>query len=323
MQLSRIKSYNIQVLRGIAIIAVAFIHNTPEGIAQVWCRAFLNFSVGMFLFLSGMLSDVKNYNPGRRIAKVVVPYIIWTFIYTVMNSYKIVDNIPLLFVKNLLTGKSAAIMYYIFVYCELTILMPLIDKLAKSKYKYLGFLITPIEIIFVRLIPLIMGWEFSTHINTIIGISCVGWFIYYYIGYILGNNIVQIKIKTSTCFYLLCISIMLQFAEGFWYLSMGVVNCGTQLKLSSILSGIFYVILAFRFIQLEKGVELKFLYLLGNYSFAIYFSHLAIMKILEKIPYYTEYIKYPLNAIFVVIVSCIFAIFFKKLMGSKVRFVGI
>ena len=40
MQLSRIKSYNIQVLRGIAIIAVAFIHNTPEGIAQVWCRPF-------------------------------------------------------------------------------------------------------------------------------------------------------------------------------------------------------------------------------------------------------------------------------------------
>lgn len=41
------KSYRIQVLRGLAIIAVVLIHNTPSGLAQVWCRPFINFSVGL------------------------------------------------------------------------------------------------------------------------------------------------------------------------------------------------------------------------------------------------------------------------------------
>ena len=54
------KSAKIQALRGLAIIAVVFIHTTPGGMAQVVCRPFLNIAVGLFLFLSGMLSDAKN-----------------------------------------------------------------------------------------------------------------------------------------------------------------------------------------------------------------------------------------------------------------------
>lgn len=36
MQITNNKSYNIQVLRGLAIVAVVFIHNTPAGWMQVW-----------------------------------------------------------------------------------------------------------------------------------------------------------------------------------------------------------------------------------------------------------------------------------------------
>lgn len=63
------ESKKIQILRGLAIIAVVFIHNTPGGLAQVFCRPFLNFSVGLFLFLSGMLSDAGRYDPGKRLKK--------------------------------------------------------------------------------------------------------------------------------------------------------------------------------------------------------------------------------------------------------------
>ena len=48
--LSSKQSYTIQVLRGIAIIAVVFIHNTPIGLPQVFFRPFMNFSVGLFIF---------------------------------------------------------------------------------------------------------------------------------------------------------------------------------------------------------------------------------------------------------------------------------
>ena len=120
MKISPKKSYMIQMLRGLAIIAVVFIHNTPPGISQVFCRPFLNFSVGLFLFLSGMLSDSQKWKPWKRIFKVAIPYVIWTLFYVILHNYKEPSQIPVDYIKCLLTGKAAAVMYYVFVYCEFT-----------------------------------------------------------------------------------------------------------------------------------------------------------------------------------------------------------
>ena len=94
MELTQNKSYKIQVLRGLAIIAVVFIHNTPNGLPQVWCRPFLNFSVGCFLFLSGMLSNAQRRNPTKRIMKVIIPYVIWTLPYVIVRNIKQPGQIP-------------------------------------------------------------------------------------------------------------------------------------------------------------------------------------------------------------------------------------
>ena len=88
MSVSPKKSYMIQMLRGLAIIAVVFIHNTPGGLPQVFCRPFLNFSVGLFLFLSGMLSCADKWKPRKRIMKIVIPYVIWTLLYVILHNYK-------------------------------------------------------------------------------------------------------------------------------------------------------------------------------------------------------------------------------------------
>lgn len=311
------------MLRGLAIIAVVFIHNTPNGLAQVLCRPFMNFSVGLFLFLSGMLSNAEKWNPKKRIMKVVIPYIIWTLVYVVLFNIKTPTSIPIAYLKGLISGKSSAIMYYIFVYCEFTLLMPLIDVLAKSKYKYLGFAIAPIEIILMRLIPLIAGYQMNTMIAGIMSISCLGWFTYYYLGYLLGNNIIQIKISTKLLGLLWLCSIVLQMLEGYWYLSMGVTNCGTQLKLSSILTGVLFVMLAFRFINSEKKSHIKILHILGDYSFGIYFSHLAIMFVLSKIPYYVQFIIFPLNAVIATIVSLVLVIIGKKVLGKYSKYLAL
>jgi len=60
MRLTSQQSNKIQIARGLAIIAVVFIHNTPSGLAQVFCRPFLNFCVGLFLFISGLMSTASN-----------------------------------------------------------------------------------------------------------------------------------------------------------------------------------------------------------------------------------------------------------------------
>ena len=81
----------------------------------------------------------------------VIPYVIWTLIYVILKNYKQPMQIPINAITCLLTGKASAQMYYVFVYCELTLLISIIDKLVRSKYKLLGFIISPLEIIIMRL----------------------------------------------------------------------------------------------------------------------------------------------------------------------------
>lgn len=315
---------HIQLLRGLAIIAVVFIHNTPVGLSQVFVRPFLNFAVGLFLFLSGLLSHAENWNPWKRIKKVIVPYVIWSFIYCCFKNYNNLSALPMIFVRDLFTAKSAAIMYYIFVYCQFTLLIPLIDKLAKSKYKYLGFIIAPLEIILLRTIPQMTNW-YSTSgyaMEIIKLVSCLGWFTYFYLGYLIGNQYVSIKSSTKTWVGLLVLSILLQFAEGYWQYSKGIVNCGTQLKISTIFSGVCYAMLAYRFIHSEKAYTNGVLKLLGDYSFGIYFSHLALMSVLYRVPYFTS-IVYPFNAVIVIAVNigCIYI--GRKIFGKYSKYIAL
>lgn len=317
------KSYRIQVLRGLAIIAVVLIHNTPSGLAQVWCRPFINFSVGLFLFLSGMLSSAERLNPKKRIMKVVIPYIIWTFIYVLIGNFKNPANIPNAFAINLLTAESAAVMYFVFVYCELTLLIPLIDSLAKSKYWWGGFVITPVEIICMRLIPLMTGHEINKYVSIIMNISCVGWFSYFYLGYLLGNGILKIKVSTSRIILMWIGAIALQILEGYWYYSMGESNCGTQLKLTSILSGILFTVLAYRYLNSEIIPKPGILHFWGDISFGIFFSHLAVMSVLGQLTFYRRFLVYPLNASVVIAITSLCVMIGRKALGKYAKYLAL
>lgn len=321
--MDKTKQTHIQLLRGLAIIAVVLIHNTPISLLQVFVRPFLNFSVGLFLFLSGLLSDAYNWKPLKRIKKVVIPYVIWTFIYCFLNNYNNLSIIPTSFLKNLITARSAAMMYYIFVYCQFTLLIPWIDKLAKSKFKYLGFIIAPFEIIFMRTIPLMTNWyHTNSYIEIIMSVSCLGWFTYFYLGYLLGNNYISIKKPAKIWGGLLFASILLQFAEGYWQYSKGIVNCGTQLKISTIFTGVCFTILAYQFINSKKEYNNKILKLLGDNSFGIYFSHIAVMTVLSILPFYNNVI-YPLNAIIVIIVNMAFVNIGKRILGNFDKYLAL
>lgn len=305
--MNKIKSYKIQLLRGLAIIAVILIHSTPGGLMQVYVRPFLNFAVGLFLFLSGLLTTNQNWHPQKRLKKILIPYVLWTLIYVALTNYQSGYMLPVIYFKKLLTGQSAAIMYFIFVYAELTLMVPVIDKLAHSKYKFLGLLISPIEIIFMRTIPILSGYQFNDFFSTVMSISFLGWFTYYYLDYLLGNNLIGLKFPTIRLVFVYMISIVLQIFEGLLYYNIGVENCGTQLKITSLFSGILLILLSYKYISSNNSEQIKenkILKLLGDYSFGIYFSHLAVMMILNKIPSYSTYIIYPLNAL----MTCIFCI---------------
>lgn len=114
----------------------------------------------------------------------------------------------------------------------------------------------------------------------------------------------------------------LQILEGMWYFSLDETNCGTQLKLSAILTNVFVLLIAYRFITSDKTVSAKSLYLIGNNSFGIYFSHLAVMWVLNHIPHY-ENLWYPLNAAIVVIISLMCVVIGKKILGKNAKYLAL
>ncbi len=321
-KLTEKSSAKIQVLRGLAIIAVGLIHNTPQGLAQVWGRPLLNFSVGLFLFISGMLSSSDRWNPKKRIIKIIIPYCIWTLIYVVISHYDNITSIPLEFLKGLIFANSAAVMYYVFVYCELTMLIPLIDRLSRSQYKWLGLVISPLEMVIMRLIPTILGIGVNKHIALIMHISCVGWFTYFYLGYLLGNNLLRLEISSGKLAILWIGSLVLQVFEGYFFWKMGDGNCGTQLKVSALITGVLFAMMAYRYIFSDKLPTVKFLLLLGDKSFGIFFSHLAVMSVLRKIPYYDKLI-YPINACFTIVLSFLCVVIGGKILGKKAKYLAL
>ena len=120
----------VQVFRALAVIAVVMIHTTPLGEYQAFCRPFINFSVGTFIFLSGYLTKTENDNWSafyrKRIVRVLIPYVIWTVLYT-LDSRQLGDLLT-----NLLNAKACYHLYYILVYIQFVLLTPLLGRLAKS-----------------------------------------------------------------------------------------------------------------------------------------------------------------------------------------------
>lgn len=315
MILSSKQKDKIQVLRGIAIGAVVMIHCMPIGIIQVFLRPFFNYSVGLFLFLSGLLTSADNYHPRKRIIKVLVPYFFWTVAYTILEQHESFYGMLIKIIYNLITGRSAPIMYYIFVYCELTLLVPLLDKVAHSEYRYLFFAIAPLEIVLMRMIPMVFQFELNSLIRFLMEISCLCLSGYFYLGYLLGNGIIRIDLNIKKVTVLLVTSIVIQILEGYWYYSLGVLNCGTQVKLSALLTGMFACVMAFKYLQSEKTQGVEFLKLLGNHSFGIYFIHLLFVRFFGNI-------IFPVNSIIVLIVSlfCVYTV--NKVLGKYSKIVG-
>lgn len=309
----------IQVFRALSIIAVVMIHTTPSGEWQVFCRPFINFSVATFLFLSGYLTKIENDNwyafCKKRIIRVIIPYIIWTTVYTLPQILS--GGSILLLVKNLITAKSAVIMYYILVYIQFVLLTPLLGNLAKSKYRHLGWFITPIYTLIFKYYGLFAGCE-NVYVSLYWYTACFAWFTYYYLGLLLGNKIINSKYSLKTLVLLYIASIALEMVEGYGWFLLGSVICGSQLKLSSALASSIFILIVYNVLN-NPSIDIKsnFLRSLGDYSFGIYLCHIMIMMILRYM-HYNAIIPYPLTSVIVILISWFFCYIGNRVLGNRI-----
>ena len=308
-----------------AIIAVVMIHTTPAGQWQIFCKPFINFAVAAFIFLSGYLTKTDNDNwfkfYTRRISRVLVPYIIWTVIYSIPDIRSAGMSA---LVKNLLCANATTTLYYIFVYIQFVLLTPLLGKLAKSPYRHLGWLIAPLSVILFKYIPVFGGIEQSKHIQLFWNDACLGWFTFYYLGLILGNRIIDQKFNIRNLAILYCASLLLQMAEGYLWYKTDPAGCGSQLKLTSILSSSIFIMLMYSvLLNRNQQPKSRLLCMIGDYSFGIYLVHMMFLKLLETFDFYIL-IPYPINSIVVLAISFIFCYTCSTVFGKKLgRWIGL
>lgn len=310
----------IQIFRALSIIAVVMIHTTPLGECQVFCRPFINFSVATFLFLSGYLTKTENDDWyvffKKRIIRVILPYIIWTILYTLPSILS--GGSILLIAKNFITAKAAATMYYIFVYIQFVLLTPWLAQLAKSKYRHWGWLVAPLSTLIFKYYSLLTGFELNKYVSLLWGDACLGWFTYYYLGLLLGNRIIEPKYPLKKLILLYFLSIILQMAESYGWLLLGEVNCGSQIKLTSFLTSTLFLLIIYTILNTPNlDIRNRFLRSLGDYSFGIYLCHIMIMIVLGRISYYNV-LPYPLNSAVVLFISWGCCYFGYKMCGEKI-----
>ena len=298
------KDQKIQIFRAFAIIAVVMIHTTPPGEWQVFCKPFINFAVATFIFLSGYLTkdqgeDWKSFY-FRRIRRVAVPYLIWSVLYSIPDM---IASGPVALMKNLLTANANVSLYYIFVYIQFVLLTPLIIRLARSRYRHLGWLIAPVSVLIFKYYGLIFGVEMSKYASLIWSDLCLGWFTFYYLGIMLGNGILKRSYDLRVLSIIYVVSLLVQMGEGYLWFQLDPVQCGSQLKLSSLLSSsIFMLILHSLMQKKEWQPRSRLMVLIGDNSFGIYLSHLMIMGLLAYLPAYS-FIPFPLNSLLILIIS--------------------
>lgn len=316
------KNDKIQVLRGLAIIAVVLIHTCPGGMWQVICRPFLNFAVAMFLFLSGYLTKSENDNWAdffkKRIMRVIIPYIIWTVIYSIPHfTFKGLA-------VNLITTWAAPTLYYIFVYIQFVLLTPIIGKLAKSKWQWIGWIIAPISIIVFKYYWLLSGQTLNQYVSTAWGLSCLGWFTYYYLGLVLGNSLLKHPLNSRVALALLLVSLPVQMAEGYGLMLMGNYNYGSQMKMSVFLTSSMFLLLAYYWLVDDRYTpRTRILSFLGDWSFGIYLSHMVVIRILNLIPFCNS-IPFPVNSAIVLVISAAGVYFGGKICGKRIsRYIGL
>ncbi len=294
------KNFKIQVLRGLAIFAVVIIHSYMSDVTRVILRPFINFAVALFLFLSGYLTklqlDNKKEFAKKRIVKVLIPYIVWSIIFSIPAHF---EN----FALKLLTGRCNGIYYYIFVYIQFVILTPLIIKLIKSKYSWVGWCITPLTTIIFKYVFTLTGLNvLSYNFNYLF----CAWFIYYYLGLYIGNELVRLnRTHLSRYIYIYIFTLIISLTEGFiWYRNGFFDMSVTQLRLTSIFTSVSFLLLCSFYLDDSKEnynkLEKVFIKI-GDLSFGIYLSHTLVQAIISKI--INLNLLFPLNSLIVLIVT--------------------
>lgn len=266
-----------QILRGICILAVIMIH-CPQGTSgldqTIWLgiRQIINFPVVLFIFMAGYFVNPskvdKNWMKTRG-GRLLLPFLIWSTIYTIKNSIFGSPSLKSL-IFSFITGKAAAPLYYILVLIQLTILTPYLIRKRKSWM----YLITPAYLVYLYIYNITTG-NMPLFYETVFP----AWFVFYILGMDARKGKLDgIKVKG----WMIGLALIASFGEAYLLLKVGC-SAGfacSQIKFSSF---IYSALIALWLSRNIKETASNILSSIGDCSFGIYFSHILVLQVVSKV----------------------------------------
>lgn len=205
----------------------------------------------------------KNWLKIRGGGRLLIPFIVWSIIYTIKNAIFGSPSLKNLFFA-FLTGKSAAPLYYILVLLQLTVLTPYLISRRKSWM----YLITSVYLVFLYIFNITTG-NMPMFYETVFP----AWFIFYILGMdVREGKLNSIKVKG----WMIGLVLLASFGESYLLMKIGCslgFAC-SQIKFSSFA---YSILIALWLSQHIKETEPNILSSIGDCSFGIYFSHILVI----------------------------------------------
>lgn len=285
-------------LRLMAIIAVILIHVViaPPNIFKtnqfVWwltliCKSSSNWAVPIFFMISGALLLKKDEPISaiflKRIPKIVLPFLVWNLVYIYFDLKLFKTHTFIGDLINSISGQITYHLWFIYALVGLYIITPLLRLLIKNAQRkdieyflLLSFLVNTIHPIFERF----------THIHIGIPLFFVqGYIIFFVLGYYLTHFDFSKKYRI-TMYFLAFLSIVLSDLGTYFDTARSGTNDYFFIN-HFLLTMVFPSIAIFLFFKNLKFPEDNIIARLGKkvdigrICFGIYFSHVAVLGILE------------------------------------------
>lgn len=297
--MQRDRDISFDALRGAAIIAVIAIHTIATGFSSRYSatgqwnflfliafRQLLNFAVPAFIFISGYWSSKKpmklfrDYKTFliRRLSRVLIPYLFWSFILLGYEAVKLHDVNVYSVILRLLTGGACPGYFFIVVIAQLYIITPLLNYINRQRYGLMLVLIFNI----VSLLALYLSRVFNIIDHLPAALPFYSWIIFYEIGLLVGNCNDKTFASQNKRFFILpvfLVSLLTSELEGMIILLKydNLDFAVSAVKYSSFFYSIC-IILGFLLVRERIRYWPKSLVSIGNYSFGIYLIHIPILN---------------------------------------------
>lgn len=282
-------------MKGVAIMSVIAIHCSGglggasymslDAQFGLIIRQALNYSVPVFLFISGYLSYNDNIFSAlyliKRIVRIATPFLFWSTIYIAFRAF--VSRSPIEIEELLIdisTGNSIVVGYFVIVLLQYTLISPLLNSI-KSNKKHVAILLfaTLLGLVYTYIIQIFYP---NSDISKFpyYSLPFIVWYPFFHMGLLIHKTKPLINNKTSVFFAIL--GFVASISEG--YLLYNNINYSfavSQIKLTSILFSISICLLISA--NIDKKINDGLITKIGGISYGIYLSHVLIMMILSKL----------------------------------------